>query len=277
MKKKMSGSNKVIAFLLRNNDKIQILLFCFVLLISVIGVIGNFETKINLMVALLICIAFQNIILNNLIANRKDVPINDFYYYPKSSLINLLSSAKQDIYIVAITCMNMRNFDVTLSELARRGVKINFLLLNPKGIKTLNEFSYSTAAEFENRLVDNTATGSAINQLLAMPNLNEAKEKNLIEVRLFDSICTTSFVAVDLGLSGHGQIQCTYYQYHRNSHECPCILFDEKLERYNELQDRKAISANVELDSNTENWFEYYKSVVLDMWENGTPWTDWKK
>ncbi len=277
MKKKLSRSNKVIAFLLRNNDKIQILLFCFVLLILVINAVGNFEIKVDLMVALLICIAFQNMMLNNLIGNREAVPINDFYYYPSASLRDLLQTAKHDVYIIAVTCLNMNDFDEILKALTANGVKVNFLLLKSPGIKTMSEFSYSTPEQHDNAIKDNTAPGSAINRLLVSPHLKDARQENLIEVRLLDSICATSFVAVDLGLSGHGQIQCTYYQYHRNSHECPCILFDEKLERYNELQDRKAISANVELDSNTENWFEYYKSVVLDMWENGTPWTDWKK
>ena len=267
---------KVIEFLIRNNGRIQIVMLCVLLVASVLSVIGLREYQLSIMLAMLIYIAFEVILHNVLMGNQIINAENDFYFYPSDSLGDMLESAQKEVHIVAVTGLNMGNLDILLSKLTCRSVKVNFLLCTTTAIEQMCDFSYSSPAQRKTVNTDNTQPQSTINRLLASVCAKPETNQNNITVKLLDSFMSTSFVAVDLN-SGNGKIQCNFYQFNKDSHECPCIKFDEILEARKHASHVKIRSARVQLSDETINWYEYYKDIILDMWNSGEKWDGWKK
>ncbi len=264
----------IVSFFVRHNSRIQIVLICLIIIMSVVMGLGIFDLQ-GIMLPLLVLIAFE-VVLNNIVIDNQIIDAeNNFYFYPDDSLMKMLKLAKHDVYIIAVTCINMNDFSSVISELTERGVQVNFLLCEAEAIESMCKFSYSNKKKLESGVKNNMDKQSTINRILAAIEANQRGNMEKIRVRILDSFMATSFVAVDLE-EGLGKIQCTYYQYHMDSHECPCMKFDEKIESSKESVGGKVKSAGVYLDAETRNWYKYYKNIILDMWKDGNEWNTWK-
>lgn len=262
--------DKIISMIIYNNNKIQLLFLILILICSSLSMIVNEKLHIGLILSMLLLISFETIINNLLIENKNDRYENNFYFYNNHDLVKFLKQAKTEVYIVTVTGLNLNPMDIVMKELTDRGVKLNFLLCNKSGIANMNKFSYSNDEQRCNAIKDNKDKQSAINRILTSDNIIKARNKGLVEVRLIDSFLSTTFVAVDLH-ERYGVIQCSFYQYNKNSHECPCIKFSGKTEEQKEKRKygKSEIEGGILPDAETVNLYEYYKDIIIDMWENG--------
>lgn len=261
-------SDKLFLTIMKYGTEIQIVLVLFaIILLNVLGFFADIKsmTWTNTLICL---VAIDVAVIGFVVVHDKliiDVE-NDFFFYTEGDILPYMENAKANIYIVAVTGVNMGKFGPTIRTCTDNNIKVNILLCTAS--KTVQMSKYSlTKEQIDASILDNTDKCSRINALLAQNGLENAKRKKLIEVKLIDSILTTSFIGIDLE-HPTGKIQCEFYQYMKDSPECPVIMFDRQMEEEREHSGRPLMSLGEELNVNTKqrNWYKYYEEIILKMW-----------
>lgn len=280
MKKKI-GNDRLDKFFLaitKYGTILQIILSISAIIISVLLGMLYEEMLLTWSITLLCLIALDLSMIGFVIIHDKIIidNENDFYFFTDNDIRPFMKKAKKNIYIVAVTGVNLHSFGKTLEACIDKGVHINFLLCTAPKIDEMCEFSLNPA-QTNAAIRDNNSPNARIRALLANKPLMEAYESGLIKVKLIDSFLSTSFIGIDLK-EENGKIQCMFYQYKTDSPYCPVIMFDKQMEFGRINQNKGLKSLGVELRSNigsedsnniipAKNWYEYYENIILNMWE----------
>jgi len=179
-----------------------------------------------------------------------------FYVYADSghNAKSLFNKAKYNIYIVA-NCANFlfEKNKTTIEDCLRNGITVNVLLINEEPFFTMDNY---IKKGLDNKYHDFSALIDSLNILKSIKSKLKYEGLSVkLNVRLFSSILTASYIGIDLNIDDEGQkghlcsslMQVMIYQYQTETKNSPILFLSKKKNR---------------------TWLEKYEETTRKLWDD---------